>query len=70
MNRLSRLAVALFCALWAVQGGMAQAQWGLPGGFGGFCWGGWGAATAEGDLARGMGAYAEGMGFYNRRYQK
>ena len=70
MNRLSRLAVALFCAVWAVQGGMAQAQWGLPGGFGGFCWGGWGAAIAEGDLARGMGAYAEGMGFYNRRYQK
>ena len=55
MNRLSRLAVALFCVLWAVQGGMAQAQWGFPWRFGGFCWGGWGAATAEGDLARGMG---------------
>ena len=67
MNRLSQLAVALFCALWAVQGGLAQAQWGFPGGFGGFCWGGWGAATAEGDLARGMGAYAEGMGFYNKQ---
>ncbi|MGA2703369.1 MAG: hypothetical protein ABSH35_20015 [Isosphaeraceae bacterium] len=31
MNRPSRLAVALVCALWAVQGGMAQAQWGLRG---------------------------------------
>ncbi len=67
MNRLSRLAVALFCALWAVQGGMAQAQWGFPGGFGGFCWGGWGVGTAEGDIARGMGLYAQGMGFYERQ---
>jgi hypothetical protein len=70
MNRLSRLAVALFCALWAVQGGMAQAQWGFPGGFGGFCWGGWGAGTAEGDIARGMGLYAQGLGFYEEQTAK
>jgi len=67
MNRLSRLAVALVCALWAVQGGMARGQWGFPGGFGGFCWGGWGVGTAEGDIARGMGLYAQGMGFYERQ---
>ncbi len=67
MNRLSRLAVALECGLWAVQGGMARAQWGFPGGFGGHCWGGWGAATVEGDIARGMGMLAEGMGFYERQ---
>src|SRR5271157_5451732 len=66
MNRLSRLAVPLVCALWAVQGGMAQAQWGFPGGFGGFCWGGWGVGTAQGDIARGMGLYAQGLGFYER----
>ena len=51
MIRLSRLAVVFVCALWAVQGGMARAQWGYPGGFGGFCWGGWGVGTAEGDIA-------------------
>src|SRR5208337_772046 len=67
MKRLSRLAVALVCAFWAVEGGMAQAQWGFPGGFGGFCWGGWGVGTAEGDIARGMGMMAEGMGFYERQ---
>ncbi len=67
MNRSFRLAVFSLTALWAVQGGMAQAQWGFPGGFGGFCWGGWGVGTAEGDLARGMGLYAQGMGFYERQ---
>jgi hypothetical protein len=67
MNRSFRLAVLSLTALWAVQGGLAQAQWGFPGGFGGFCWGGWGVGTAEGDLARGMGLFAEGMGFYERQ---
>jgi len=67
MNRLSRLAIALVCALWVVQGGVVRAQWGFPGGFGGFCWGGWGVGTAEGDMARGMGMLAEGMGFYERQ---
>jgi len=67
MIRLSRLAVVFVCALWAVQGGMAQAQWGFPGGFGGFCWGGWGVGTAEGDIARGMGLYAQGLGFYEKQ---
>src|SRR5271157_2618164 len=66
MKRLSRLVVPLVCALWAVPGGMAQAQWGFPGGFGGFCWGGWGVGTAQGDIARGMGLYAQGLGFYER----
>jgi hypothetical protein len=46
---------------------MAHAQWGFPGGFDGFLWGGWGVGTAEGDLARGMGLYAQGMGFYERQ---
>lgn len=67
MNRLSRLTISLVFALSAVQGGMARAQWGFPGGFGAFCWGGWGAGTAEGDIARGMGLYAQGLGFYEKQ---
>jgi hypothetical protein len=43
----------------------AQAQWGYPFGFGDWGWGGWGASTHEGDVARGLGAFAAGAGFYN-----
>jgi hypothetical protein len=43
----------------------ASAQWGYPGGFGDWGWGGWGATTSQGDIARGLGAYASGAGFYN-----
>ncbi len=67
MNRRFRWACALACTLFAVNAQNAEAQWGFPGGFGGFCWGGWGVGTAEGDIARGMGLYAEGMGFYERQ---
>jgi hypothetical protein len=45
----------------------ARAQWGYPGGFGMCGWGGWGVDTPEGSLARGMGAFAEGAGFYNKQ---
>ena len=55
------------CAVSAVQGGIAQAKWGFPGGFGGFCWGGWGVGTAQGDIAKGMGLYAQGLGFYEKQ---
>jgi len=44
----------------------ARAQWGYPGGFGMWGWEGWGASTAEGDLARGLGMFAKGAGIYNR----
>jgi hypothetical protein len=53
-------------ALAAGHAAEARAQWGYPGGFGMFGWGGWGADTPEGSLARGMGAFAEGAGFYNK----
>ena len=43
----------------------ARGQWGYPGGFGDFGWMGWGATTALGDEARGMGMFAAGMGQYN-----
>jgi hypothetical protein len=43
----------------------ASAQYyGGYGGGGYYGWGGWGA-TPEGDIARGMGAYAQGVGVYN-----
>jgi hypothetical protein len=68
MNRRTRLAVALVCALWAARGTAVQAQaFGYPWGFGGFGWGGWGASTVEGDLAHGLGAFAAGAGFYNKQ---
>ncbi len=65
MSRLTRLAIAYGCAIWAMQSGLAQAQWGYPGGFGGCGWMGWGVGTAEGDIARGMGSFLMGAGFYN-----
>jgi len=49
--------------------GEAHAQFGYgyyPGGYGGFGWGGWGGATAEGNIARGLGAYNVGAGIYNQ----
>ena len=47
----------------------ASAQINYPGGYGGYGWGGWGGGgggvTAEGDIARGMGVFAAGAGYYN-----
>ncbi len=54
-------------ALALSQGTAAQAQWGYPGGYGGYGWGGWGGQTAQGDIARGLGAYAAGAGYYNQQ---
>jgi len=51
----------------AVPGTSARAQWGYPGGFGGCGWMGWGVGTAEGDIARGMGSFLMGAGFYNEQ---
>jgi hypothetical protein len=68
MNRHGRLAIALVCALWSVQGRPVQAQWHYPGGFDPFGWMGWefGVESTHGSIARGMGALAEGLGFYNK----
>jgi hypothetical protein len=67
MTRRSVAAGALVFVLTAVQGTWVHAQWGFPGGFGDFGWGGWGASTLEGDVARGLGSFAMGAGFYNRQ---
>ncbi len=67
MTRQSIRAGASVFALLLIQGAYAQAQWGYPGGYGGYGWGGWGGQTAQGDIARGLGAYAMGAGYYNRQ---
>ncbi|WP_165073582.1 basic helix-loop-helix domain-containing protein [Paludisphaera rhizosphaerae] len=61
------LTFGLCCVLWSMLGVSARAQWGFPGGFGNWGWGGWGGATAAGDQARGLGAFAQGAGFYNKQ---
>ena len=67
MTRQSIGAAASVFALLLNQGACAQAQWGYPGGYGGYGWGGWGGQTAQGDIARGLGAYAMGAGYYNQQ---
>ena len=67
MTRQSLRACASVFALLFIQGAGAQAQWGYPGGYGGYGWGGWGGQTAQGDIARGLGAYAMGAGYYNQQ---
>src|SRR5271166_6698346 len=67
MTRQSIRACASVFALALIQGACAQAQWGYPGGYGGYGWGGWGGQTAQGDIARGLGAYAMGAGYYNQQ---
>ena len=70
MTRRSGAAGVLAFVLTVVQGTWVHAQWGYPGGFGDFGWGGWGASTLEGDVARGLGAFAAGAGFYNLQTAK
>jgi hypothetical protein len=69
MNRRWRGVAALAVAIAVVQGGASQAQWGYPAGYGMFGWGGWGfgGETVQGSIARGMGAFAEGAGFYSKQ---
>ena len=67
MNRRSRWAIALTCAILAAQDTSARAQWDFPMGMGMWGWGGWGVGTVEGDLAQGMGVFAMGAGVYNKK---
>jgi hypothetical protein len=63
-----RILGALAFTLAAVQTPWASAQWGYPVGYGGYGWGGWGGgSTVQGSIARGMGAYAAGAGYYNQQ---
>ncbi len=65
MYRFLRLTTAMGVALLA-SSTVANAQFGYPGGYGGYGFGGWGGgATAQGDIARGLGAFAAGAGYYN-----
>jgi hypothetical protein len=69
MLRGSRWALAM-AALLAIAPNTVQAQFGngyYPGGYGNYGWGGWsGTATAEGNIARGLGYYNMGAGEFNR----
>jgi hypothetical protein len=68
MTRTLRAAAALAIALAAVHGASVRAQWGYPAGYGAYGWGGWGGGeTVQGSIARGMGAYAAGAGYYNQQ---
>src|SRR3954452_4749480 len=66
MRRLFKAGTLAF-VLAAAQGTEALAQWGYPMGYGGYGWGGWGGQTVQGSIARGMGAYAAGAGYYNQQ---
>ena len=65
MLRGSRWALAM-AVLLAIAPDRSQAQFGngyYPGGYGNYGWGGWaGTATAEGNIARGLGYYNMGAG--------
>ncbi len=69
MLRSSQRVLVLTALLWAAAAGNAQAQWSYgsyPGGYGGYGWGGWGGGgTIEGNVARGLGYYAQGVGQSN-----
>jgi hypothetical protein len=70
MKRSLRFAAALVVALAATHAATARAQYGYyPRGYGGYGWGGWGGGgeTPQGSIARGMGAYAAGAGYYNQQ---
>jgi hypothetical protein len=68
MKQGFRFAFALAISLGAAQGATAWGQY-YPHGYGGYGWGGWGggAQTPQGNMARGMGAYAAGAGYYNEQ---
>jgi hypothetical protein len=67
MIRVIRLAAAA-AVLFAIQGGVASAQRAVAAvGWAGWGGGGGGAHTVQGDMARGMGAYAAGAGAYNQQ---
>ena len=69
MNRSFRMAIALAIAVAATHSAAAYAQYGYPVGYRGYGWGGWGGGgeTPQGSIARGMGAYAAGAGYYNQQ---
>jgi hypothetical protein len=70
MTRRFLTAGALAFVLAAAHGTQALAQYGnYPGGYGGYGWGGWGGGgqTVQGSIARGMGVYAAGAGYYNQQ---
>jgi hypothetical protein len=68
-TRVFGTAAVLSAALLLGQATPSRAQYGYPVGYGGYGWGGWGGGgqTVQGSIARGMGAYAAGAGYYNQQ---
>jgi len=62
MLRCVRIALGL-AVIFTLSAGSARAQWGYGRGGG---YGGW-SSSLQGDVARGLGAYATGAGIYNRQ---
>jgi hypothetical protein len=68
MIKRIQFAMALAFSLLVAPATTAFGQWGYPGGYGAYGWGGWGGGeTPQGSIARGMGAYAAGAGYYNQQ---
>ena len=72
-TRVLVAAAALSAALVFGQATPSLAQYGYPVGYGSYGWGGWGGGygggggTVQGSMARGMGVYAAGAGYYNKQ---
>ena len=64
--------VAATAFLILASGACAEAQYYYPAGYAGYGWNGWGAGggTVQGDIARGMGVFAAGAGYYNEQTAK
>ena len=64
--------VAATAFLILASGACAEAQYYYPAGYAGYGWNGWGAGggTVPGDIARGMGVFAAGAGYYNEQTAK
>ena len=64
--------VAATAFLILASGACAEAQYYYPAGYAGYGWNGWGAdgSTVPGDIARGMGVFAAGAGYYNEQTAK
>ena len=67
---LRTIAATAFLIL--ASGACAEAQYYYPAGYAGYGWNGWGAGggTVQGDIARGMGVFAAGAGYYNEQTAK
>ena len=63
---MKRASMMITLTLALMSPGLANAQYGYPGGYGGYGWGGWGSgSTVGGSIASGLGYFNMGRGAYN-----